>query len=192
MNGFFYKAIFTVILGLGLLASRANAANGTPIQLKYAGTGMDTAVDTNGDGFNVSLTQANGQGTFGSFAMAITAEFGPLGSGDCAPGELDLPLLSSAHVMTFPDQSQLFGSSGALDGFLCVNLSTGQYYGQVEGVYVGGTGRFEGATGEFTSLFDGQNLGDPEIGFRSITGTTEGTVNRPAGGRASQNRRGKP
>jgi hypothetical protein len=53
---------------------------------------------------------------------------------------------------------------------------TGHYYGQVEGDYIGGTGRFEGSTGTATPRFEGQNLGDPNIGFRSITGTVERTV----------------
>ena len=155
MNGFFYKAIFAVILGLGLLSPRASAANGTPIKMTYTGTGIDTAIDTNMDTLKVSLTQANGRGTFGNFAIAITAEFGPPSSGNCASGELDLVLISSAHVLTFNDQIQLFGISSADDGWLCVDPSTGWYYGQVQGDYVGGTGRFEGATGESTSLFAG-------------------------------------
>jgi hypothetical protein len=190
MNGFFYKAIFAVILGLGLLSSQASAADGTPIQWTYAGTGINTAVDTNGDGQHVSLTQANGQGTFGNFAIAITTEFTPITStGRCPTGYIELSLVYSATVLTFADQSQLFGI--AEDGWICLDPNTGWHYGAVEGNYVGGTGRFEGATGEFTSPFNGVVL-DPSVSFRSITGTAEGTVNRPAGGKASQNRRGKP
>ena len=80
-------------------------------------------------------------------------------------------------VITFTDQSQLLAVSSG--GYLCLNAS-GYYWGQVNGDYVGGTGRYSGATGTLTSSFSGQNLGDPRVGvgFRSITGTVEGTVNR--------------
>jgi hypothetical protein len=190
MNGFFCKAIFAVILCLGLLPSQASAADGTPIQMKYAGTGINTAVDTNSDGFHVGLTQANGQGTFGNFALASTTEFTPITStGRCPTGNIELSLVYSATVQTFADQSQAFAIAN--DGWSCLNMSTGQYFGEIDGDYVGGTGRFEGATGEFTTPFNGVIL-DPAVGFESITGTIEGTVNRPAGGGAGQNRRGKP
>ena len=148
--------------------------------MKYAGTGIDTHFDTNQDGmFYLSLTQATGKGTFGNFTIAITAEFRlslPTDPDDCADGELDLPLFSSEAVYTFSDQSQTFWIASG--GYLCLDQVTGHYYGQVEGDYVGGTDRFKGATGTATSQFEGQILGDPVVGFRSITGTVEGTVYR--------------
>lgn len=166
MNGFFYKAIFAVILGLGLLYSQASAADGRPIQWKYAGTGID--ID------NVGFTQANGQGTFGNFALASTTDFETvLPTGKCPDGYTELSLVYSATSLTFADQSQVFGI--AFYGWSCV-APDGHYYGEFGGD-LGGTGRFEGATGEFTSPFSGVFL-DPSVGFRSITGTVEGTVNR--------------
>jgi hypothetical protein len=79
-------------------------------------------------------------------------------------------------VYTFADQSQLFGLSQ--NGWLCVSSATGAYYGEVYGVYNGGTGRFEGATGEWATEFDGFIL-HPPIGFRSIRGTADGTLVTP-------------
>ena len=179
MNSSFFKAIIVAIIGLGLLSpqiSEAEKGGSTPVKMRYAGSGIDTHFDTNGDGLYLSLSQANGRGTFGNFAIAITAEFGLPSSGDCAAGELDLPLVSSEAVYTFADQSQLFAIQSG--GYLCLDTVTGHYYGQVEGDYVGGTGRFEGATGRVTSQFEGQNLGNSDVGFRSIKGTVGGTVNR--------------
>lgn len=180
MNSLFLRAIFLAILGLGLglLSPQSSEAHGKPVHLMYAGSGINTAFNTGSDDFPVSVSQANGKGTFGKFAIAITAEFGPDSSGDCAAGELDLSLVSSEDVLTFSDQSQLLGVSGLGDGFVCVT-STGWYHGQVEGAYVGGTGRFEGATGTFTSEFDGQYLGSQDVGFRSIAGTAEATLYWP-------------
>jgi hypothetical protein len=179
MNNLFLRAIFVAIIGLCLLSTQASATGATPVYQTYAGTGMDTS-----PGSNVSLSQANGKGTFGNFAIAITADFNGGSSGNCAEGLTEFGLLSSEHVETFTDQSQLFGiaSDGYGDGYLCADLTEesstyGSYYGQVVGIYVGGTGRFENAGGTFTSQFYGQNLG--AIGFRSIAGTTEGMVEWP-------------
>jgi hypothetical protein len=147
--------------------------------------------DTNNDTLSVGLTQANGQGTFGNFALASTTEFTPITPTGRCPDYTELSLVYSATVLTFADQSQLFGIANADDGWARLNMSTGQYFGEIDGDYEGGTGRFEGATGEFTTTFQGVIL-DPAVNFESITGTAEGTFNRPAGGRASQNRRGKP
>ena len=154
--------------------------------MSYAGTGFDTAFYNDGYDLStalpVSLSQANGKGSFGKFAITITTEWAlPAGLVNCAPdtGEFEFPLISSEAVITFKDQSQLFGI--ATGGYICVDTAgenQGYYHGQVEGDYVGGTGRFESATGTYTSPFEGQNLGDPGVGFRSITGTVEGTVNR--------------
>ena len=183
MNSLFFKAIFVAIIGIGLLSPQlgeAGKGGSKTVNMSYAGSGIDTHFDSNGDGLYVSLSQATGKGTFGKFAIAITAEFGPPGDyGNCAeplPGVLDFPLVSSEAVYTFADQSQLIAIQSG--GYLCLAESTGNYYGQVEGDYVGGTGRFISATGTVTSKFQGQILGNPAVGFRTIKGTVEGTVNR--------------
>ena len=175
MSDFVYRAIFVAIIGLGLSSPQVSEADGKPVHLTYAGSGINTAVDTNSDGLPVSLSQANGKGAFGQFAIAITTEFA-LSSGECTSSdELYLSLLSSEDVLTFSDQSQLFGISGDGDGFICLDPTTGYYHGQVKGDYVGGTGRFQGATGKFTSEFDGQYL-RTDVGFRSIAGTAVATL----------------
>jgi len=186
MNSLFFKAIFVAIIGLGLLSpqlAEAGKGGSKTVNMGYAGSGFNTAFYNDGydasTALPVSLSQANGKGSFGKFAITITTEFAlPTGPGNCAPDtdELEFPLISSEAVTTFEDQSQLFFVASG--GYSCVSQSTGYYYGQVEGDYVGGTGRFEGATGTITSPFEGQNLGAPNVGFRSITGTAEGTLNR--------------
>ena len=184
MNSSFFKAIIVAIIGLGLLAPQVTVAGhggAKTVNMSYAGSGINTQFDSNGDGLYVSLSQAAGKGTLGKFTIAITAEFGPPGDyGNChepLEGIQDFPLVSSESVITLKDQSQLLAVSSG--GYLCLNAS-GYYWGQVNGDYVGGTGRYSGATGTLTSNFEGQNLGDPAVGvgFRSITGTVEGTVSR--------------
>ena len=186
MNSLFFKAIIVAIIGLGLLSpqvSEAGKGGAKSVNMSYAGTGFDTTFYNNGYGpstaLPVSLSQGNGKGSLGKFAFTTTTEFAlPTGVGQCASDtdELEFPLISSEEVTTFADQSQLF--SVASGGYSCVSLSKGYYYGQVEADYIGGTGRYSGATGTYTSPFEGQNFGDPNVGFRSISGTVEGTLSK--------------
>ena len=70
---------------------------------------------------------------------------------------------------------------------MCLNVNTGEFFGESYGEFVGGNGRFEGAHGTYTSPFSGQDLrfpfvGDepfpfgPEFPVFSIKGSMEGTV----------------
>jgi hypothetical protein len=129
MNVRCYRLI-AVVFGLCLLSIAPIAAADTTISIRYAGTGIDTAVDTDADTFTVSLDQARAKGTFGNSTIAITAEFTPTGSCS-AVFTVEFDLVYSAAVITFPDLSQLFGIARRSEGWLCLNPSTGQYYGQL-------------------------------------------------------------
>lgn len=174
------KGLFiTSVIGLcfAALFATASVAAERNISSRQVGTGFDTAVDTAGDGLPVSLTFVEGKGTFGPSNVVITADFTPAEKNDCK-GELEaeFDLVYSAAVVTYRDQSQLYGIS--YDGWVCVNEATGTYYGEVYGYYVGGTGRFEGATGTFMTPFRGVYL-DPAVGFRSYQATTTGSIEIP-------------
>ena len=166
----------TFVACAGLLAAPVASAGEKVITARYAGVGYDTSVDTNRDGFFVGLTLADWQGTFGQAKVAITSEWYVFPR-QCRDG-YDLPaaLVKSSSLITVPDQSQLFGFS--TDGWLCLSTTTGAYYGEVYGAYIGGTGRFEGASGTFITRFEGQNL-DPTVGFRSIRATLDGRLATP-------------
>jgi len=164
----------TVVACLGVLFAPVSNAGEKPISIRYAGSGWDTHVDGFvPDGSNVSLTTGTAQGTFGNSTITITTEWVPAPNVNCPanyPGKF--ALIYSASVLTFPDMSQLFGI--AQSGWICAT-SAGVYYGEVTGAYVGGSGRFESATGDFVSKFDGVYL-EPNLNFRSIRGTAEGRV----------------
>jgi len=166
----------SALLCLGVLFAPVSSAGETPISLRYAGSGWDTHVDGFvPDGVNVSLTTGTGKGTFGNFTIAITTEFRLDSSVSCPDGfTVKYALVYSTAILTFQDQSQLFGIAPI--GQICATAG-GQYFGEVSGAYVGGTGRFQRATGDYVSKFDGQFL-QPNVGFRSIQGTVEGTVGR--------------
>lgn len=172
----------SALLCLGVVCAPVSSAGDRPgarpinIKVSYAGIGYKTTFDTNGDGFPVDLSLTDSQGTLGAAKLAITTEWF-IDPHECPDG-FDVPfvLVNTATAYTFADQSQLFGFSQ--DGWLCANSTTGVYYGEEHGVYNGGTGRFEGATGEWTTKFEGATL-DPSIDFRSIRGTAEGTLVMP-------------
>jgi len=163
-------------LAAALFVSTSFAA-GQPISISYVGGGFTTSIDVAQDGVPADMTFATGKGTFGASNIQISTDFTPASSNDCPNGfDVKYDLVYSATVLSAPDQSQLFGVSTS--GWLCANMTTGAYFGEVYGIYVGGTGRFESAAGAFTSPFSGANL-HPGLGFRSIKGSIEGTLEMP-------------
>jgi hypothetical protein len=166
----------STLLCLGVLFAPVSSAGETPISIRYAGSGWDTHVDGFvPDGSNVSLTTGTAQGTFGNSTITITTEWVTDQTVTCpAAYPIKYSLVYSASVLTFPEQSQLFGI--AESGWICAT-NEGVYYGEVTGIYVGGTGRFEAATGDYVSKFDGAYL-EPNVSFRSIRGTAEGTLGK--------------
>ena len=164
----------SALLCLGVLFAPVSGAGETPISIRYAGSGWDTHVDGFvPDGHNVSLTMGTAQGTFGNSTITITTEWVPDQTVTCpAAYPLKYSLVYSATVLTFGERSQLFAI--AQSGWICAT-NEGVYYGEVTGTYVGGTGRFEAATGDYVSKFDGAYL-EPNLDFRSIRGTAEGMV----------------
>ena len=166
----------SALLCLGVLFAPVSGAGETPISIRYAGSGWDTHVDGFvADGRNVSLTTGTAQGTFGNSTITITTEWVTDPAVTCpAAYPLKYSLIYSASVLTFGERSQLFAI--AQSGWICATYE-GVYYGEVTGTYVGGTGRFEGATGDYVSKFDGAYL-EPNVDFRSIRGTAEGTLGK--------------
>jgi len=164
----------SVLLLAGLLVAPMSNAGETAISMRYAGVGWVTHVDGFvTDGMNVDLTTGAAQGTFGDSDITITTEFVPNPGLTCPDGyTIKYALVYSSTVLTMRDLSQLFGI--AQDGWACANAE-GRYFGEVTGVYVGGTGRFATATGDFVSKFDGAYL-EPNLSFRSIRGTVAGSV----------------
>lgn len=163
-----------------LLFALAGDVWAKPVSITFSGTGYDTTVDNLNDGLAVNVSIAEARGSFGASRAEISAEFFP-NDADCDAGyEMELGILFSASIITFQNHDQLFGVSN--DGWMCVDMDAGHYYGQATGQYIGGTGRFEGATGEWVTDFDGQRMEPPgltPIGFRSISGTVNGEVVLP-------------
>jgi hypothetical protein len=98
----------------------------------------------------------------------------------CGEGINYFRIVYAAAVISFKDGSQLWGYViPGPDSNMCLDPATGAFEGQAKGVFVGGVGRFENISGDFVQTFEGLNLTSAElghVGFRSIKGTTDGTV----------------
>jgi hypothetical protein len=161
------------------LAAPVFADGGLSVNVKYAGTGYDTTVEWVEDGFPVNLTHARGKGTFGNSTIAITAEFVYDESViEHCPAGYVLPFAVVpghlwATVITASDHSQVYGLFD--EGWICLTEDQLDWVGETSGFYFGGSGRYECATGNWVSHFQGTNL-DASVGFRSITGDFQGTL----------------
>ena len=156
------------------------------LKIEYAGTifNMIDIADT------VIISDADAKGSFGAMRTRVVSKFlapVPIPDPDVScvwPENVPFVMEYARSVTTFKDFSEMFvvwnsgwicGTPGAPGEF--------SYVGFVEGDIVGGTGKFEGATGEVTSDFTGFDLsgpfvtGGPEFpSFGSWKGTVEGKV----------------
>lgn len=169
-----------LVAGL-LFAPACFAASHTPVFIEYSGFGYYTAYQLVDDEFPATLNLVDGKGTFGQTSLTVTLELEiDFAMAPNCPSTDYLPLSAVDHdwgvVMTTPDLSQLFGQFDT--GWLCQNLATGHYVGFTSGEFIGGIGRFTGASGSWTSDFQGFTI-DPSIGLRSLDGTLVGTVEWP-------------
>ena len=154
-------------------------AGEVPVKFSYTGSIVPIPVDVNADGLVASVVDAQSKGTFGASTSHIVTEWVPTG-GLCSDGLVQFALIHAAVVMTFSNGDQLYGA-GPGNGWMCLDLDpagTGFFYGEAYGDFTSGTGRFEGASGSFTSPFSGNNLTLTSFGygFGPIQGSLEGAL----------------
>lgn len=166
--------ILGALFYIGVLLAPIGVAGEEAVSVRYDGIVFATAADSNDDGYPMNVTQARAQGTFGDAVLWVAAEW-IKHSRECPEGfDLSLGLVNDSFAYTLADLSQVFGS--ASDGWLCMNSVSGAYFGEVAGIYKGGTERYKEASGEYVSKFEGITL-DPTVGFRSVHGTVKGKLN---------------
>lgn len=156
------------------------------LKIEYAGT-IFSMVDV---ADSVIISDADAKGSFGAMQVRVVSKFlAPMPIPDpdvsCAwPDKVPFVMQYARSVTTFKDFSEMFIVWNV--GWICGTPGEpgeASYEGFVAGDIVGGTGRFEGASGEVTSYFTGFDLagpivfGGPEFpSFGSWKGTVEGTV----------------
>lgn len=139
--------IGALLLCGAFVAPGSFAGNDIDLQLAFAGSGYDLPnSDPDVTVMNFFVTDA--KGTFGKSSITILSKFAfnPAPSFGC-PAGFDLPfdLVGLATTMTTAHVDQLYG--GLVDGWLCMTPDNMQWIGGVNGDWIGGTGRFEQASG---------------------------------------------
>ena len=168
------------------LAFSASYAGEKPIHSTWEGTVIDTSINVvppPGEppipDLVANYITAQVRGSLGPASMAVLSEFTFAGFCDVEETVLYVMMAYSKPVTTFKNGDQLWGEITI--GDMCLDTVTGDFLGSAKGVYTGGTGRFEGATGSFTVDFGGTNLALPTlgVGFGAIYGEIEGTLELP-------------
>jgi len=183
-----WPLVAAVALLVAPFMAATSYANEVPIKINYTGTLVPIPVNLSGGPTGATMLDAQSHGSFGASMSHIVTEWVPDPGSSCEGDYADYDyyiLLHGSVVLTFSNNDQLFGAgaswTGDLLGWMCLNPDNGHFVGVAEGGFTGGTGRFEGASGTFTSPFSGYNLTAFVFGYGSgpIQGTIEGTVELP-------------
>ncbi|MEJ2330482.1 MAG: hypothetical protein P8Z33_11580 [Gammaproteobacteria bacterium] len=173
-----WPLIAAVALLFAPFMAATSYANDVPVKISYTGSIVPIPVDVDNDDALASVVDGQSSGTFGATMTHIVTEWTPTGL--CDDGYVQFALIHSAAVLTFSNGDQLFGAEVG-NGWMCMDMDPtgdGYFYGEAYGDFSGGTGRFEGASGSFTSPFTGNDMTFTSLGygFGPIQGSIEGTV----------------
>jgi hypothetical protein len=157
-----------------LAAATTAAAADKPIAFTFATSGISTAYDGYVDGMPMGIAYGKTRGSLGNGDISIASEW-RFGDVDCPAGAVEFTLVSNAVVLTAPDLSQLFAIGET--GWMCLDPVTLYFWGVVEGDYPGGTGRFKGMTGHWTTHFDGYQLHFGS-GYDALNGSVKGKLGK--------------
>ena len=168
------KTLLLLLLSVGLLVSGPAQARDVRADASFSGTEHPTQIDTNGDMTYASAGVFEVQGVHGKAVTHTITEFTEFmwyGAPGCDVRAL---LVSQEFVEILKDGSMIFFR--ATDGYACVDLTTGEGNGEASGIVIGGTGKFEGATGHWEMTFKPHTL---PSGLNAITGSIMGTIELP-------------
>jgi len=158
-----------MLLVCGLLMSLAAMAKEITINSSFAGT-IATPVTAGPTGVlePMILSEADMKGSLGPATLSVISRFDASDwvedcHGTGAPG-VPFDMAYAFSVSTYKEHSQLYVRFDT--GWICGMPGTSGaafYRGHVEGTIVGGTGRFEGASGTVQSDFFGNDLSGPLV-----------------------------
>lgn len=173
--------VLVLFVGTSLIGATAQAE---PFQRTFSGWGVATEIDTNGDGDRAGSTTYGSSGTFGQATSNDQTEFLPEPTGFCSldPLIVEFQYAALTSVTRFQNGDLLLAGLD-LDpenpSTLCFNPLDGTFTATLNIVFLGGTGRFEGAMGSATATAGGVGLAG-EVGVRvthsAFSGTTEGEI----------------
>jgi hypothetical protein len=174
-------AVVALILNLGVVAH----ADDKSVKMKFSGTSAPSTInlqqpDTSNDGDNFA-----GRGTLGSFNVTnVRAISNSAGTSSTCSGSnhIFLTELAGAGVFRFQDGSLL--EVNLTRGGDCINLVTGEAHCSVTFQVIGGTGRFQHASGILTMTETVETVASDALGnpvFFAATGKYTGTISGVAG-----------
>ncbi len=176
---------FMLLGALGLSAlpiPSGDADNTVDMNLKFAGTFINSiqyVVPATGEPATSPLIRLKAKGSPGPSEITLfggqdETEF----PSDCCAGGgpcLLVIVTENPLVFTFKDLSMLFATGS---GEVCIDLLTGIGTGTIDLTFTGGTGRFEGATGEAVTVFEIVPVSS-NGSLNAETGQTVGTILLP-------------
>ena len=188
---------FTLGIAFLLLTGAVVAAEAKTLRThcKGGGTftdGVETNIDTNGDGASARVDQGADVCNIGSFVFQEETEWIPRPvTSACPAGTTDEFYIDATHgqhsgVGTNEETGdQLFGKNTSAT--LCLNSSTGTFTISGQSVTIGGTGKYASATGTGSFQSVGSYLAAGFKagvfgGFGQFTFTSDGTLTLPNGG----------
>lgn len=183
------RLIFGTAIGCLLIAGLGRVeAKEIPLKGKFAGTFLSARIDRNDDGVPAGWGTGVTTGTLGKRISQGVFERAPTGPTAECPGGVFIIRCDAQNgqgfgtfTETFPNGDQLYVQ--ALTRTLCFD-SVGGFTGSSTFSYVGGTGKFAGASGNgessfvgFFQAFDANAV--PPQGFGSSSGEFTGTLILP-------------
>ncbi len=173
--------LFGVVLLVLPLVSTTSHAGAAHVSIAWNGTVRQAASDANGDGIHSIYIDAQAKGSFGAKSISVIAEYNFDGFCDGNPAVYKFKFWYGRPISTHQNGDLLWGKFTG--GSKCMNMLTGDFYGEVQGEWEGGTGMFYGATGPFTVSFNGKTLTIPDhleiAAFGAIEGVVFGELTRP-------------
>lgn len=179
----FATAIAALASGLPLTAAADQMVD---VNMRFAGsfaTNIIHVAPSTGEIVDSSMINVQAKGTLGTaeirgFGGRSTAP--PVFQPNCLGSEgafLSFDILENPLVFTFKDLSLLFAKGGS--GVVCIDLlNPGISTFEIEVEFMGGRGRFEGATGVAVIKGEGEAV-SADGSFIGETGTVEGWVSAP-------------
>lgn len=175
------RHLFCLIVILVFAAAGGIRAEEVEVNWTYSGSQIDTRVDVNFDGTTANEVHVWAKGAPGKASINGMFEIVVLGPTDECPYPLaGTQFLYSTYVARFENGDLLFARATTADGG-CIDPVTGTSTAVLHYNVVGGTGKYQGATGSyddtatFIFLFQGTDPLNP-VPFAALFGHAEGYI----------------
>ncbi|MGE0624708.1 MAG: hypothetical protein AB7I04_03665 [Pseudomonadales bacterium] len=171
------RLLFTALTAM-LMAAWAGTVDARQLKMWATGTSVPSNasdLDEFPPGFHSTL---EGGGNLGPFTVTNAGDLGQWdGSTFCDHDDTGAPVAVLLHYLGFSSVVRTIGgdqlylrANGSAPGSLCYNFVFDTFTWETNGDIVGGTGRFEGATGSIHMAGSGRSLGNLDPFEAKITG----------------------